>query len=406
MAVHRFAENGPDAEVKVRKRGTPMSSPLADVFGEVLMFVIDYAVTQRTQGSRLYRLHDDIWFWGTEQHCVRAWAAMEESAKLMGLKFNASKSGTFRISHKDKSPLNPGLPVGDVRWGWLILNSADGQFVIDQAMVEKHTVALSSQLASSKSVFAWIKIWNTYAVRFFTSMMGRPANCLGLPHINSILTTFANVHKQLFPAANGCVTTHVRTMLSERFGVKDVPDGFIYYPFEFGGLGLMNPFVPMFLLRKSALENSDTLMGPNAFFKDEREAFARDKALFEKGQIPKPRNNKFMPTKSGFMSFDEYTQFREETSLQLVAVYQKLLSRPKSQDVHLSEETEELLKDRGDEDARDLPVTKRFSPYQLWIIDLYKEEMIEKYGGLSVVEHRLLPMGESSAATTIQARRC
>lgn len=106
----RFVEDGPDAKTRIRKRGTPMSSPLADVFSEVVLFVMDYAVNQYTQGSRLYRLHDDLWFWGPEHKCVQAWTAVKEFSDLMGLKLNAEKSGCFRISYKDTTPLNPTLP--------------------------------------------------------------------------------------------------------------------------------------------------------------------------------------------------------------------------------------------------------------------------------------------------------
>lgn len=56
-----FPEDGPKAKVRFQQRGTSMSSPLADVFGEMLLFCMDFSVWQRTGGSRLYRLHDDFW---------------------------------------------------------------------------------------------------------------------------------------------------------------------------------------------------------------------------------------------------------------------------------------------------------------------------------------------------------
>lgn len=382
-----------------------MSSPLADVFGEVLMFVMDYAVNQRTQGSRLYRLHDDFWFWGSEALCVQAWSAMTEFAKIMGLKFNLGKSGSFRITYKKLNPLDTSLPKGDVRWGWLILDKTDGHFTIDQAMVDKHMYALKEQLISATSIFTWIHIWNSYAVRFFTSMMGRPANCMGLNHIKSILSTFERVQKNLFPIASGNVALHVKTMLAERFGVGDIPDGFIYYPIQLGGLGLLNPSIPLLLLRKSALEKPGDLMGPAGFFAQEKEAYDAAKKLYESERwVRTIAGNTFVPKTPGFMSFEEYTEFREETSPQLVEVYQKLLSRPTPEAGFLSKETRTLLGGKGDRDKKDLSVKDRFSAYELWVIDLYKEEMMQKFGGLCVVEQGLLPMGMVNMARSLRIK--
>ncbi|KAI4251935.1 MAG: hypothetical protein L6R42_008175, partial [Xanthoria sp. 1 TBL-2021] len=55
-----FKDDGPHAEVRRRQRGTSMSSPLADVWGELILFCMDILVHQRTSGSLLYRFHDDI----------------------------------------------------------------------------------------------------------------------------------------------------------------------------------------------------------------------------------------------------------------------------------------------------------------------------------------------------------
>lgn len=271
-------------------------------------------------------------------------------------------------------------------------------------MVDKHIASLEIQLKSCVSVLVWIKVWNSYAVQFFTSMMGRPANCFGLPHIKSILSTFERVHKRLFPQTKGSVTVHVKNMLIQRFGKEDIPDGFLYYPVELGGLGLLNPFIPLLLLQASALENPDSLLSPEAFFADEKDAYEKAKALFEDGKVRKSDDNPFIPSHSGFLSFEEYTQHREDTSVQLFAIYKQLLSRPEPSGVHLTNDTKMLLKDEGDRDKREMSVKDRFSAYELWIIDLYKEEMIDKFGGLCVVEQGLLPMGMVNMARSLRIK--
>ena len=56
----RPAEDDPRQGVRLRKRGTPMSSPMADFLGEILMYCMDVAVNKKTGGSKLYRLQDDF----------------------------------------------------------------------------------------------------------------------------------------------------------------------------------------------------------------------------------------------------------------------------------------------------------------------------------------------------------
>ena len=60
-----------DAPVMIRKRGTPISGPISDMLGETALFCLDFAFNQLTDGARMYRLHDDIWFWGAEKTCVK-----------------------------------------------------------------------------------------------------------------------------------------------------------------------------------------------------------------------------------------------------------------------------------------------------------------------------------------------
>ena len=40
-----------------------------------------------------------------------------------------------------------------------------------------------------------------------------------------------------------------------RFGVQDVPDGFFLFPIELGGLGLINPLIPLIGVYRESLEN-------------------------------------------------------------------------------------------------------------------------------------------------------
>jgi hypothetical protein len=61
-APMKFVVDGDNAHVQTRKRGTPISGPLSNMLGETVLFTLDFAINQLTDGARLYRLPDDIWF--------------------------------------------------------------------------------------------------------------------------------------------------------------------------------------------------------------------------------------------------------------------------------------------------------------------------------------------------------
>ncbi|RVD88226.1 uncharacterized protein DFL_002420 [Arthrobotrys flagrans] len=57
------------ASPRSRARGTPIGVPIGAFFCEALLFCTDFAVNQKANGARLYRLHDDIWMWGGKDTC-------------------------------------------------------------------------------------------------------------------------------------------------------------------------------------------------------------------------------------------------------------------------------------------------------------------------------------------------
>lgn len=127
-----------------------MSSPLDDVFTEVVLFCMDRAVARRAKGVQLHRQHDDFWLWGPENECIKAWDAVTEFNRVMGLDINIGKSGSVVISQKKVDPVAvvphkkpatggenvPGatscedkesLSSGDVAWGFLVLDATTGR---------------------------------------------------------------------------------------------------------------------------------------------------------------------------------------------------------------------------------------------------------------------------------------
>lgn len=245
-----FSQDASDAKVRQRKRGIPMSHILNDALGEAVLFCLDFAVNQRTKGANIYRFHDDLWFWGQESACVEAWKAIQEFSKIVCMNMNAEKTGTVQISNKTTKKMSSALPTGAVRWGFLELDAKSGRWVIDKKEVEEHIKELQRQLGACRSIFAWVRAYNSYVDRFFSANFGQPARCFGKEHVKMQIQTFEYIQQRPFggdKSSEANVTEYLRQIIRERFNVTDLPDGFFYVPIELGGLELRSPFVPLFM---------------------------------------------------------------------------------------------------------------------------------------------------------------
>ena len=168
----KFLDDDHTTQPRIRKRGALGAHVLSTVIGEVILFCLDYAVNQSTDGAQLYRMHDDFWIWSSSHDTVvKAWKAITKFSDVMGVTLNKGKSGSVRIvrGKTEPSDIDPSLPKGDIRWGFLRLHPTSGRFVIDREMVNSHIDSLERQLQDRKSIFDWIQTWNAFAGRFFTS---------------------------------------------------------------------------------------------------------------------------------------------------------------------------------------------------------------------------------------------
>jgi len=406
----KFVADGDDAPIMIRKRGTPISGPLSDMLAESVLFCLDFAFNQLTDGARLYRLHDDLWFCGAEKACVKGWKVMTEFSDLMGLAFNQSKTGSVKISRQPGGTSSPSasLPKGDVRWGFK-LDLASGRFLIDQENVDNHIEELRRQLEACRSIFDWIQAWNIYGVRFFMNNFGKPAHCFGLDHVDMVLETFSRIQSKLFASTCGSVTSTLKQMISERFEVDDIPEGYLYFPMSMGGLDLKSPFVDLYLIRNTILKKPDSAM--DEFFINEEASYRTARASFEKGLV---RGRTAMYTlksdldSQAFMAFEEFNRHREQRSKDLYTAYNQLIEEPVEDEVTATSDVASALGaypgfsgcGRGRGRGRggiSRGVQKntwgRMSSYQRWIIQLYAPDMMSRFGGLDIVEKGLLPTG-------------
>jgi hypothetical protein len=390
----------PSEEPRCRQRGLPASHSISEVLGESILFCMDFAVNQATKGQLLYRMHDDFWFWApAHQTCVAAWHCIGQFAKVMGVTINASKAGSVRITKVSKegssihTSSHESLPQGKIRWGLLYLDPQSGRFVIDEAMVDKHIKELQHQLVTKDSIFAWIQVWNTYANTFFTTNFGKPAHCYGQAHIDMILSNLARIQRKVFGTQN--VVESLKSRLKERFGVEDIPDGYIFFPTELGGLEVMSPFVGMLQIRDSVLKNPEELL--DQFEVDEKEQYYAAKMSYEKGQVQRYGLNSpdWKPTDETFFSFDEFAKYREEfegAGNDLRCVFDELRKRPNEEDIEVIPEVMTSLNQLsggGCINGNWYGMTS----YWKWIAQLYGPEIIAKFEGLSIVDAGLLPIG-------------
>ncbi|TDL26815.1 reverse transcriptase-like protein [Rickenella mellea] len=391
----RFKGDPADSPVRTRKRGIPISHALSTMCGELVLFVMDFAVNQKTDGLFLYRIHDDFWFWDANgKRCVSAWEALEQYAALTGMQFNAGKTGSVHVGDGE---LPVGLPLGDVRWGFLRLD-ADGKFVIDQAMVDDHIVELRRQLAATSSIFSWTQAYNKY-MAFFVRNCGSPAKVFSRAHIDDIVTTIVKIQKALFPETSGSFIGTLASRLEDKFGMRDIPPGYYFWPVAAGGLDVRDPLVELLAMRKDLPTN------PTTFFDDamreERQEYDNKLDAWESGKTSRIRYGPYSdlaPSRSEhFFTFKEYILGRTERSMAWSNAFDKLLERPVLHHVVETSALQAAFESLGDGveafGTTDAEGWYGLSPYWKWVISLHHDQMLSKFGSLAMVEPWSIPVG-------------
>lgn len=394
----RFSEDGPDAKMRKRSKGTPMSYSLSELFGETVLFMLDYAINRIDKGVFLYRAHDDFWLWHRDQQvCVAAWKEIQRFNKVMGLEINQEKTGSLTVNGKTCQD----LPEGDIRWGFLVLNS-EGKFVIDQANVDTHISEIKRQLAKPKAILTWISCYNSYVARFLPNNFAHPAPCFGYEHIDDIVRTLERVHQELFKEHKGSVTAFLSDWIEKRYGVTGLTTGWFYLPMVWGGLHLKAPTFSYILLQTSRAltearqrRNNVAPVHPHFGNCPEHDRSTYDKAVADWKQgdyTPSKKDNpygKFSNKPEDFPSFEKFTEERERSFEWWRRRYIYLLSTDsfKSTDLPKSEEVS-LQFDKG---GAGLP--RRALEDLDTVYALYGEEMLHQWGGSRPIWDISLPLG-------------
>ena len=391
---------------KQRQRGIPSDHTLSTVLGETVLFCLDLAV-RSSSGRPLYRLYDDCWFWDTQPMCHNAWKSLQTFAQHVGLDISR-KAGSVQIGSLDQ--IDHTLPEGEITWGFLHLDSVAGRFVINKGMMRSSVSDLHRQLSETRSVFSWVQVWNTYANTFFRTNFGREAKCYGQQHVDHILAALEEVQRAVFAAApHQSMVASLKATLARRFGMTNVPDGYIFFPTELGGLEVINPFVELLQVREDMPKQPASLL--DDFREAERGAYRCAKIAFERGEVQRPTHrNRGVPWQPDdpdtFMTFDEFVRYPEEFSggyhKDLKWVFDQLLQKPNTNPIQCSTEVSTAL---GQLSEPSSGITKdgginghwwAMTDYWKWIAELYGHEIIDHFGGLQIVEPTLLPLGAVS----------
>lgn len=398
----KFKSDGAKGEIRRRETGVPMSHVLATVFGESVMFCMDFAFNQAADGLFLYRIHDDLWFMDHRQElCVKGWKEMQKYAKLVGLQFNEEKTGSICINPKgdNSTSLSSSLPPGDIKWGFMKMEK-NGQFVVDQEEIDTHTAELKRQLAACKSVFSWVQAWNKYYASFLPRNFGKPALSFGVRHVDLMIDSLEKVQHEIFPE-HGSATAYIKSILAKDFEVdpESLPDGWFYWPIGMGGLGIINPMVNLYAIRRELKKkDQDVDKRIENVFESERVEYDRKKKSWEDGADSRRHNRIPAGAESGkFMTFEEFTKYRERTSHTWASLYSEFLRDNFSRTPVQTPAIEKALASISYRNqGRNKEMKQNFavmSEYWKWTVALYAPEMESKFGGLEVVTPGILPVG-------------
>ncbi|CAG5137429.1 uncharacterized protein ALTATR162_LOCUS103 [Alternaria atra] len=358
--------------------------------------------TDNTEGGVLHRLYDDIWFWNKDyEKCASAWESITDFAKVTGTEIDNVKSGSIRIGRDGELEIDDRLPQGDIRWGFLYLNPSTGRFDIDRKMVDSHVGELRKQLqGKSKSLIDWIQVWNSYAATFFSANFGKAANCFGREHVDAMLATHRHIQESVFDGGN--VVQHLKQMIKDRFNVSGLPDGFLYFPVELGGLELKSPFVSPLQIRDSVKVDPYDLL--DEFEEKEKDDYLVAKHRFERGDLKHGRYNIEKPDftlddPDVFFGIEEFIRYREEYAsvgnADLRNVYLELLERPSEKPVYQSSQVNQALQELGLRSNLRGITSNWYSmdAYWKWIAQVYGPDLIARFGGFNIVDPGWLPIG-------------
>lgn len=190
-----------------------------------------------------------------------------------------------------------------------------------------------------------------------------------------MISTFGRIQRGIFPSTGGSVVEHIRETIKKRFGVTDIPAGWCFLPISEGGLEIVNPIINILTVRPSLVQD------PSVAFSERKKTDEEDYSKAEEVW----RSGGGEGNSDTFMSWDEFILGRETASIGWGDVWKSLqvVAAP----VHLSQAG--AAAGDGNWHAR--------STVGKWVMLLYADEILQRFGTLKIVEPTLIPVGMLSA---------
>jgi hypothetical protein len=379
---------GAPDRVLPRARGMPEGHALEMFFTEAVMFFLELAVHQKT-GSMMYRLEGHCYFVGTGEQFQGFEEQVKNFAKVTGVQAELD--------------VNQSIGFFDLRTG------------IEHAKVLAYANRVKKQLQACKSVFDWVRVWNSTAGTYAAHLFGPLAEVLGKAHHENVKKAYDVIFDVVFDGSS--LIVHVEKLLTLHLkpGLVDhifSIEALIYLPQEYGGLGVKNPFIAISLAKTYNEDPHDEIIGyckeeilyyqraAESYAPLDGEGYARklefvfnkDKARIDAALGPER-------DLTVFMTLEELITNRERLMYPILpsgpgaslsypcvrptldSVYNNLLREP----THSFARSEKIRDEVSRlEDKDDMKSWRSLSDEDKWVLQLYGDECFEKFGGLEI----------------------
>jgi hypothetical protein len=394
-------------------RGVSARHGMEMLFSEAVLFFLELAVHQKT-GSFLYRLYDRCYLVGTYEQVKAANEEMTQFCEIMGLKMHDDcANGKLSIGFLTVD-LQPSSPKGTTT-----------TFKIDGDKVTAYAYRMKKTLGACSTVIEWVNTWNDTAGTYAAHLFGPLADVFGKPHLEAVKAAYNHIFSIIFDGSD--LTTHVKTLLDPHIKGHFINsplalDPFIYLPQSHGGLGVKNPFVVFSLAHKihenpfaeiekylaeediyySSAAQSYALLTPEQRQQKLVDIFGNDASRITTAFDLNPNCDPIPPipfiTKEDLFKDRARAAYPNNSFMSappsLVTLYHKLLNEPRDYlRLPYAERVGSNLGRRSRRRRVQLLQHDRLSAEDQWVLKMYSEECIERYGTTKIWWAEGVPVG-------------
>ncbi|KAF2800141.1 hypothetical protein K505DRAFT_320648 [Melanomma pulvis-pyrius CBS 109.77] len=396
---------GANDQLLVRTCGVPIAHSMELFLGELVLFFLDFAVHQKT-GGYLYRLRDKCYFVGNAEQCKEAYETIALFSSVTSLDLSAEKS----LAEEPIGFMNLGIQQGQ-----------PPAFSIDNEKIEVYARRVKKQLAACTTVLEWIRVWNTTMGKYASHLFGPLANVFGKTHLENVTQAYNKMHEIIFGSSN--LTSHVTHLILRAkhvdFNNPIVLEPLIFLPTAYGGLGVKNPYTTLNLARTLVSDPGDKfsifMSSEKSYYEKAAEVFKSftaqtraDKQTYLSPQEQSSLTSLFTTRDpADFMSLEEYTRNREQVPYPFLApketfgsafpfepaaefvgpppmltpLYTSLLEEPRDEITQSERVSDDVRKLNG---KRNMKGWWSLSSEDRWVLQMYGDECLERYGSLEV----------------------